>query len=149
MQQASDMNISIISEEFFTDDPTLAIESVKHADARIIFGICYDRNCGKIACGAYKQKLYGPSVVWIFPNFIDFTSQGLHRPEGCTKEMTDEFAKSVISTGYDMQGHLDEMGHTGSQIIQHIRKVCLNRQQKVSSLGFQLVMKLPNIRLSS
>ena len=129
-------NVTIIAEAFFNGEPKEAIETLKNADARIIFALCYVSNCPRMVCEAYKQGLYGPNVVWIFNTDSDLTSENLIRPQGCTKEMTDEFAKSAMYVGVDLEGAIhdfqfrDQMGTTAAEITQHIKQEAPDESKK-------------------
>ena len=129
MKYATDNNITITAEAFFSDEPSSAVGLLKNVDARIIFSICYINTCPMVACEAYRQGFYGPNVVWIFNSDVNLASASLQRPPGCTKAMTDEFAQYTLFVGVDITGavfkyqHRGQIGHSAADVTEHLKTV--------------------------
>ncbi|XP_060583730.1 gamma-aminobutyric acid type B receptor subunit 1-like [Ruditapes philippinarum] len=94
-----DTDITILSQEIFTADPTARVKNLKDRDARIIIGAMYEDKARDVLCAAYKIGLYGPKIVWMFPSFFTstFWKQKLDR-HGCTESQMKLVVEGIFLT---------------------------------------------------
>ncbi|XP_041481660.1 gamma-aminobutyric acid type B receptor subunit 1-like isoform X3 [Lytechinus variegatus] len=63
-QRVKAEGMEIISRQSFLTVPDNAVQNLKRQDARIIVGVFYVGMARRVFCEVYKQKLYGPKIVW-------------------------------------------------------------------------------------
>ncbi|XP_078603230.1 gamma-aminobutyric acid type B receptor subunit 2-like [Branchiostoma floridae x Branchiostoma japonicum] len=65
VQDFEDANISLISTESFSDDPSEQMNNLRERDARIIIGSFEEGMARTVFCKAFQLGMYGRKYVWI------------------------------------------------------------------------------------
>ncbi|CAH1790060.1 unnamed protein product [Owenia fusiformis] len=109
-----DENMTLVTSEIFSNDPSLQVESLKNQDARIIVGGFYQDMARKVFCEAYKNDLYGPRYQWIVVGWWDDEWWSIEDDSiTCTPEEVATAAEGYIATGIVYLNPVQEAGIGG------------------------------------
>lgn len=93
-------NISILTSETFTDDPTAQVQSLKEKDVRIIIGNFDEKSARRVFCQAYQMSLYGSRYAWILPGWYRnkwWKSELIEDSLSCTESEMNEAVRGYIA----------------------------------------------------
>ncbi|XP_068719993.1 gamma-aminobutyric acid type B receptor subunit 2-like [Montipora capricornis] len=84
--------------ESFDEDAKYTVLNIKNKDVRIIIGLMYEDKFIKVACEAYKQKIYGRKYVWILPGWYSENWWENSRDNFCLKPQVKEATGNYLAT---------------------------------------------------
>ena len=99
------------------------IERVKHTGTRVIVVTCYFDSCIHFACEAYKAKLYGPLIHFVFPAAINFVQND--NKSVCDQSHIDTILRGAFyfrQISPDYESAPTELGITGSQLDEYLEE---------------------------
>ncbi|XP_052793612.1 gamma-aminobutyric acid type B receptor subunit 1-like [Mya arenaria] len=121
VRRASDLNVTIITQEIFVHDPMSRVKNLKEHDARIIMTAMYEDRARAVLCAAYKVGLYGAKIVWVFAGWFSRTFWLVKQDDiDCTPEQMALVAEGAFFTSAVHFNPIEERGIHGMTVSEFL-----------------------------